>query len=155
MCAVGMRNAILRNHLKDKVFFVRFVAKYSYKLLADIPQNLLEAKVCCCFVSSHGTYNGNFYSHIKRVGYSRYLLRFPLKIFDELLCHFCMTIPSLGQISTWNHVADTLLLCYISCNQQSSCQKQNKYSWTSHKRPSKMSSLGGRLRQLGPLWVKF
>ena len=39
---------------------MRFVAKCSYKILADIRQNLLEAKVCCCFVSSHGTYNGNF-----------------------------------------------------------------------------------------------
>ena len=36
------------------------ICKCSYKILADIRQNLLEAKVCYCFVSSHGTYNGNF-----------------------------------------------------------------------------------------------
>ena len=38
----------------DKQGFFCFVAKYSYKILADIRKNLLEAKVCSRFVSSHG-----------------------------------------------------------------------------------------------------
>ena len=37
-----------------------FVAKYSYKILADIRKNLLEAKVCNCFVSSHGNMQWQF-----------------------------------------------------------------------------------------------
>ena len=38
--------------VKRQFFCVRFVAKYSYKILADSRKNLLEAKVCNCFVSS-------------------------------------------------------------------------------------------------------
>ena len=39
-----------------------FVAKYSYKILADIRQNLLEVKVC--FVSSHGNMQLQFLQFI-------------------------------------------------------------------------------------------
>ena len=42
--------------LKINSFLLCFVANYmySYKILADIRKNLLEAKICNCFVSSHG-----------------------------------------------------------------------------------------------------
>ena len=33
---------------------------YSYKILADIRKNLLEAKICNCFVSSHGNMQRQF-----------------------------------------------------------------------------------------------
>ena len=58
-CQRIVQQTVIKKKSVEAIFSC-FVAKYSYKILADIRKNRLEVKVCSCFVSSHGNMQWQF-----------------------------------------------------------------------------------------------